>query len=52
MNYTLLSMIYILIIQLVFKLHFKDFININSKYNRLEFYINKIIKANKKMSLF
>src|SRR5258708_632189 len=29
MNYVYLSLIYILIIQLVFKLHFKDIINLN-----------------------
>jgi hypothetical protein len=57
-SYLSLSIIYILIIQLIFKLYFKDKIKLNfSKVlsininTRLEFYINKIIELNKKMSL-
>jgi hypothetical protein len=57
MSYMCLSIVYILIIQLIFKLYFKDKINLNfSKLlnsdinNNMEFYINKIIKLNKKMS--
>ena len=58
MCYLCLSLIYLLIIQLVFKLYFKDSINLNlSKLlgnkinNKLEFYLNKIIKLNKQMSV-
>ena len=57
MNYVCISMIILLIIQLVFKLYFKDNIVLNmssilgSKLNNnLVFYINKIIALNKKMS--
>lgn len=58
MNYICLSLIYLLIIQLVFKLYFKNEIilslsnllnyNINKK---IEFYLNKIINLNKQMSI-
>lgn len=58
MTYVCLSLVYILIIQLVFKLYIKDNISLNlskffgNKYNaKLEFYFNKIIKLNKQMSL-
>jgi len=58
MSYLCLSIIYILIIQLIFKLYFKDTINLNlSKLlgnnlnNKVEFYFNKIIKLNKQMSI-
>jgi len=58
MDYVCLSLIYILIIQLVFKLYFKDNVNLNlSKLlgnninNKMEFYLNKIIKLNKQMSI-
>lgn len=58
MSYVCLGLIYILIIQLVFKLYFKDKINLNlSKLlgnninTKLEFYLNKIIKLNKQMSI-
>ena len=58
MTYVCLGVMYLLIIQLVFKLYFKDSINLNlSKIlgnktnNKLEFYLNKIIKLNKQMSV-
>jgi hypothetical protein len=58
MNYVCLSLIYILIIQLVFKLYFKDTINFNF-FNllssdtkiKLEYYLNKIIKLNKQINI-
>ena len=57
-NYVCLSLIYILIIQLVFKLYFIDNINLNlSKLlgnninDKMEYYLNKIIKLNKQMSV-
>ena len=59
MDYTCLSMIYILIIQLVFKLYFKDIVHFNlfkclgNNFNsKIEFYLNKIIKLNKKVSVY
>jgi len=58
MSYTCLGVMYILIIQLVFKLYFKEEINLNlskllgnSTNDKLELYINKIIKLNKQMSI-
>jgi hypothetical protein len=58
MSYVCLSIIYLLIIQLVFKLYFKNTIKLNlSKLfgtninTKLEYYFNKIIKFNKQMSL-
>lgn len=58
-NYVCISMLILLIIQIIFKLHIKDNIKLNltwilsDKYNNiLEFYINKIIVLNKKMSTF
>ena len=58
MNYLCLSIIYILIIQLVYKLYLKDNINLNlykllgnNLNSKLEYYINKIIKLNKQMSI-
>jgi len=58
MNYVCLSLIYILIIQLVFKLYFKDTINLNffnllGSYTKikLEYIFNKIIKFNKQISV-
>jgi hypothetical protein len=58
MDYVCLSIIYILIIQLVFKFYLKDKINLNlSKLlgdninNKMEYYLNKIIKLNKQMSV-
>jgi len=58
MNYVYLSLIYILIIQLVFKLHFKDTINLNflnmlssNTKITLEYFLNKIVKLNKQISV-
>ena len=58
MSYICLGIVYILIIQLVFKLYFKDNINLNffkllgnNLNNIIEFYLNKIIKLNKQMSI-
>src|SRR2546429_2752321 len=58
MSYICLGIVYILIIQLVFKLYFKDNINLNffkllgnNLNNKIEFYLNKIIKLNKQMSI-
>lgn len=58
MNYTCLGLVYILIIQLAFKLYFKENINLNlnkllgDKANtKLEYYLNKIIKLNLQMSV-
>jgi hypothetical protein len=57
LNITCLSLIILLVIQIIFKLHLKD--NITLKFsgrlgekfnNSLEYYINKIISLNKKMS--
>jgi hypothetical protein len=57
LNITCLSLIIILSIQILFKFYLKDSINLNlssllgvNTNNKLEFYINKIIKLNKKMS--
>jgi hypothetical protein len=58
MNYVCLSLIYILIIQLIFKLYFKDTINLNF-FNllsnktkiKLEYFFNKVIKLNKQTSV-
>jgi len=54
-----LPLIYVLIIQLILKLHVKDSITFNfsnrlgEKLNgKLEYYVNKIIKLNKAMSIF
>lgn len=58
MNYVCLSLIYFLIIQLIFKLYFKDSIKLSFlKYLssnviiKIESYLNKIIKLNKQMSI-
>lgn len=58
MDYVCLSLIYLLIIQLVFKLYFKDNVSLNlSKIlgnnidSKMEYYLNKIIKLNKQMSV-
>jgi hypothetical protein len=57
LNITCLSLVILLIIQIIFKLYLKD--NITLKFsnilgekfnNNLEYYINKIISLNKKMS--
>jgi len=57
-NYACLSLVYILIIQLVFKLYFKDNVSLNlSKLlgnnlnDKVEFYLNKMIKLNKQISI-
>ena len=57
LNYICLSLVIILIIQIFFKFYLKDSINLNlSKFlgininNKLEYYLNIIIKLNKKMS--
>jgi len=57
MSYTCLPIIYVLIIQLIFKFYVKDSITFNfsnrlgEKLNdKLEYYVNKIIKLNKAMS--
>jgi Cytochrome C and Quinol oxidase polypeptide I len=56
-SYVCISMLVLLIIQILFKLHLKNDIKLNlssilgNKFNEsLEFYINKIILLNKKMS--
>lgn len=58
MDFVCLSLIYILKVQLIFKFYFKDNINLNLsnilgiKFNKiLEFYLNKIIGLNKKISI-
>jgi len=58
MSYVCLGILYLLIIQLVFKLYFKENINLklskllgNSTNIKIEFYLNKIIKLNKRMSV-
>jgi hypothetical protein len=58
MSYVCLSLIYIVIIQLIFKLYFKDTLNLNfinilsdNIKKKLEYYLNKIIKLNKQMSI-
>jgi hypothetical protein len=58
MDYVCLGIIYLLIIQLAFKLYFKNNINLklskllgNNINNKLEFSLNKIIKLNKQMSI-
>jgi hypothetical protein len=54
-----LYLVFLIVVQLVFKLHFKDSVKLNlsrllgAKFNsKLEYYLNKIIKLNKKMSIF
>jgi hypothetical protein len=58
LNITCLSLTLILIIQIIFKLHLKNSIKLNlsttlgtNLNNNLEYYINKIITLNKKMSI-
>lgn len=58
MDLVCLSLMYLLIIQLVFKFYFKDNVNLNlskllgNNINmKIEFYLNKIIKLNKKMNI-
>jgi hypothetical protein len=57
MNYLCLGMMYILVIQIIFKLHVKNDVKLNlsrffgEKFNStLEYYLNKIINLNQKMS--
>lgn len=57
-NYVCISMLILLLIQIVFKFHFKDYINLklswilgNDLNKSFEYYINKIIILNKKMSV-
>ena len=57
LNYICLSLVIILIIQILFKFYLKDNINLSLSYllgininNKLEYYLNLIIKLNKKMS--
>jgi hypothetical protein len=58
MDYICLSLVYFLIIQLIFKIYFKDsiklsffnFLNFNVN-TKIEFYLNKIIRLNKQMSI-
>jgi hypothetical protein len=59
MNLVCLYIVLIIIIQLIFKLYFKDSINLNlSKIlganfnNKVEYYLNKIIHLNKRVSIF
>jgi hypothetical protein len=54
-----LYVIFLLVVQLIFKLYLKDSVNLNlSKFlgknfnSKLEYYLNKIILLNKKMSIF
>ncbi len=58
MNYIFLGIIYILIIQLIYKFYLKDYINLNlyrlvgtSVNNKLEYLLNKIIKLNKQVGI-
>ena len=58
MSYVCLSLIYIIIIQLLFKLYFKDEINfknfwiLNANWRaNINYYLNKVIKSNKQMSI-
>jgi hypothetical protein len=57
--FTCIYMILLLIILLVFKLHFNNYINLNlsktlgnNTNSKIEYYLNKIIKLNKQMSVF
>jgi len=57
-NYVLISLVLILTIQIIFKLYLKDSIKLNlsavlgiNANNSIEYYINKIITLNKKMSV-
>jgi hypothetical protein len=58
MSYVCLSLIYIIVIQLLFKLYFKDKINLKNFHvlntnwwTNINYYLNKIIKSNKQMSI-
>jgi hypothetical protein len=57
-NYVCISMLILLTIQILFKIHFKDNIKLNlysifgvNLNNSLEYYINKIITLNRRMSV-
>jgi hypothetical protein len=57
-NYVCLGLIYIIMIQLIFKIYFKDEINLKNSYmlnanwiTDTNYYLNKIIKSNKQMSI-
>jgi Cytochrome C and Quinol oxidase polypeptide I len=56
-NYVCISLIIILMIQILFRFHLKDNIKVNlfmlsnNINNGLEYYLNKVIKLNKKMSI-
>jgi hypothetical protein len=58
-DYIMIYLLTVLIIQILFKLYFKDSVSLNLSSilgtklnNALEYYINKIIILNKKMSVF
>jgi hypothetical protein len=58
LNYTCISLTLILMVQIIFKLHLKDNTNLNLSNilgykinNKLEYYLNKVIALNKKMSV-
>lgn len=58
MSYVCLSLIYIIVIQLLFKLYFKDEINLKNFHmlntnwwTNINYYLNKIIKSNKQISI-
>lgn len=58
MSYVCLSLTYIIVIQLLFKLYFKDEISLKNFYmlnanwiTKTNYYFNKIIKTNKQMSV-
>lgn len=58
MSYVCLSLIYIIVIQLLFKLYFKDEMNLKNFHvlntnwwTNINYYLNKIIKSNKQMSI-
>lgn len=58
MSYVCLSLIYVIVIQLLFKIYFKNEINLKNFYGlnanwrtNINYYLNKIIKSNKQMSI-
>ena len=57
-DYACLTMMYLLLIQLIYKLYLKDSVNFNlARYlgdsinDKIEFYLNKMIRLNKRMSI-
>ncbi len=50
-NYIFISMVILLIIQIIFKFHLKDDVNLNILGVNINYYLNKIISLNKKMSV-